>query len=107
MLKKRVVKTPKLYFLDTGLACWLTKWTSAEVLQSGAMFETFVVIENNGTLCPVEIKKSTNPKKSDASSFAYLRYIKNIKAGSGTIICMNDSVTILDKDLFAIPCTFI
>lgn len=48
-VEKQVVKTPKLYFLDTGLACWLTKWSSAEVLQhgamAGAMFETFVVSE--------------------------------------------------------------
>jgi predicted AAA+ superfamily ATPase len=46
---KRVVKTPKLYFLDTGLAAYLTKWTSPDVLASGAMagafFETFVIAE--------------------------------------------------------------
>lgn len=34
---KRLVKTPKLYFYDTGLVCYLTKWSSAETLQSGAM----------------------------------------------------------------------
>jgi predicted AAA+ superfamily ATPase len=48
-VEKRVVKTPKLYFLDTGLAAYLNKWTSAEVLMQGAMagayFETFVVTE--------------------------------------------------------------
>ncbi|AEF80686.1 ATP-binding protein [Leadbettera azotonutricia] len=46
---KRVVKTPKLYFLDTGLAAYLTKWTSPEVMMQGAMagafFETFVIAE--------------------------------------------------------------
>jgi len=46
---KRAVKTPKIYFLDTGLAAYLTKWTSAEVLEAGAMagafFESFVVAE--------------------------------------------------------------
>jgi predicted AAA+ superfamily ATPase len=46
---KRVIKTPKLYFLDTGLAAYLTKWNSPEVLRDGAMagafFETFVVAE--------------------------------------------------------------
>lgn len=45
----RVVKTPKLYFLDTGLACHLSGWKDAEVLQNGAMagamLETFVVSE--------------------------------------------------------------
>ncbi|MGP1348823.1 MAG: DUF4143 domain-containing protein [Stomatobaculum sp.] len=36
-LLKRLVKTPKLYFYDTGLVCYLTKWTSAAVLESGAI----------------------------------------------------------------------
>ncbi|GBR73720.1 ATPase [Candidatus Termititenax aidoneus] len=46
---KRVVKTPKLYFLDTGLAAYLTKWNTPETLRegaaSGAFFETFVLAE--------------------------------------------------------------
>jgi len=46
---KRVIKTPKLYFLDTGLASYLTKWTTPDVLETGAMagafFETFVIAE--------------------------------------------------------------
>ncbi len=46
---KRLVKTPKLYFYDTGLVCYLTKWSSAETLQSGAMngaiLENYVVAE--------------------------------------------------------------
>ncbi len=43
---KRLVKSSKLYFLDTGLCSWLTEWTSPETLEagaaSGAMFETWV-----------------------------------------------------------------
>jgi predicted AAA+ superfamily ATPase len=46
---KRLLKRPKLYFLDTGLCAYLTKWTSAETLEAGAMsgafFETWVVTE--------------------------------------------------------------
>ena len=46
---KRAVKTPKLYFRDTGLACYLTRWLSPETLaygaMSGHMFETFVISE--------------------------------------------------------------
>ena len=46
---KRLAKTPKLYFMDTGLACHLTGWNTAEQLKRGAMaghmFETFVVSE--------------------------------------------------------------
>ena len=45
----RLVKTPKMYFLDTGLAAYLTSWSSSETLEngaaSGAFFETFVVSE--------------------------------------------------------------
>lgn len=48
-LIKRMVKTPKLYFLDTGLAAYLTKWPDAASLEvgsmSGAMLETWVVSE--------------------------------------------------------------
>ena len=34
---KRLIKAPKLYFLDTGLCCHLTRWTSPEALEAGAM----------------------------------------------------------------------
>ena len=48
-ITKRTVKTPKLYFLDTGLAAHLTRWNTPEVLKNGAMagafFETFVISE--------------------------------------------------------------
>ena len=46
---KRLIKTPKLYFTDTGLASYLSKWPTSDVLRnsamSGAYFETFVVNE--------------------------------------------------------------
>jgi predicted AAA+ superfamily ATPase len=46
---KRMIKTPKLYFLDTGLACWLLGWNTPEQLTNGAMwghiFESFVFAE--------------------------------------------------------------
>ena len=48
-LNKRMTKTPKLYFLDTGLACWLLGWNTPEQLTNGAMwghiFESFVFCE--------------------------------------------------------------
>lgn len=59
---KRAIRTPKLYFLDTGLAAYLTKWNTADVLKNGAMagafFESFVISEiiksyyNRGILEP-------------------------------------------------------
>lgn len=46
---KRAIKTPKVYFRDTGLACYLTRWLTTETLafgaMNGAMFETFAVSE--------------------------------------------------------------
>ncbi|MEM0954552.1 MAG: ATP-binding protein [Pseudomonadota bacterium] len=46
---KRLIKTPKLYFLDTGLACWLLGIQSPEQLlahpQRGALFESWVISE--------------------------------------------------------------
>lgn len=48
-INKRMVKTPKLYFLDTGLCAYLTQWPTAESLRSGAMsveiLETYVFSE--------------------------------------------------------------
>ena len=45
----RAIKTPKIYFRDTGLAAYLTSWLTKEQLEkgakSGAFFETFVVNE--------------------------------------------------------------
>lgn len=48
-ITKRLIKTPKMYFLDTGLAAYLAGWTTPEALESGissgAFFETFVISE--------------------------------------------------------------
>ena len=45
----RAIKTPKIYFRDTGLACYLTRWLTADALKNSAvagnMFETFVISE--------------------------------------------------------------
>jgi predicted AAA+ superfamily ATPase len=46
---KRVIKAPRMYFLDTGLCAHIMRWPSAEVLErsamDGAFFETWVVSE--------------------------------------------------------------
>ena len=48
-VSNRAIKTPKIYFMDTGLVCFLVGWTSAQVAMNGAMagrlFENFVVSE--------------------------------------------------------------
>jgi len=46
---KRLIQTPKLYFMDTGLCSYLTGWLNSDVLErgamSGAILETYVVSE--------------------------------------------------------------
>ncbi len=46
---KRIIKAPKLYFLDTGLCAWLLKWKAPDTLEAGpaagAFYETWVISE--------------------------------------------------------------
>jgi Predicted ATPase (AAA+ superfamily) len=135
-LASRVVKTPKAYFMDTGLACHLTKWSTPETLESGAfagaIFETHVVseiiksywhngkepaiyfyrdqdgkeidviLEKNGMLHPLEIKKKSNPDKTDIAAFPTLkRFGKGI--GPGGVICSAPTYLPLGEDNFIIP----
>ncbi len=139
---KRAIKTPKLYFLDTGLAAYLTKWNSSEVLKTGAMagafFESFVIseiiksyynagisdppiyfyrdkdmneidllIENNGTLYPIEIKKHADPQKSDAKAFKLIDAIPNVKKGQGGIVCLYDNLITLTEGVKVIPIKYL
>ena len=70
---KYIVKAPKLYFFDTGLAAYLTRWTNAEALEMGAMsgefFETWAVTEiyksyaNKGITPPLYYLKNFNGKE--------------------------------------------
>ena len=63
-ISKRVIKTPKLYFMDTGLCAYLCKWPNAQMLQdcamSGAFFETYIVSE----IFKSYYNKAINPKGS-------------------------------------------
>ncbi len=45
-ITKRAIKTPKIYFLDTGLAAYLTKWNTPEVLKNGAMAGAFLRVSS-------------------------------------------------------------
>jgi predicted AAA+ superfamily ATPase len=135
---KRMIKTPKLYFLDTGLACWLLGWNTPEQLTSGAMwghiFETFVfgeilksyyndglvkpplyyyrdkekneidlVIEDGGTLYPVEIKASSDPTKSMVKSFGLLENIPGKKVGTGAIVCLSKERLPIKENVWILP----
>jgi predicted AAA+ superfamily ATPase len=137
-ITKRTVKTPKLFFLDTGLAAYLTRWNTSDVLKNGAMagafFETFIIseiiksysnhgvlelplyfyrdrdgneidllIEESGTLYPIEIKKHADPDKSDVANFSQLDKIPNMKRGHGGGVCLYDNLVTLSGNDKAIP----
>ncbi len=139
---KRVVKTPKLYFLDTGLAAYLTKWTTPDVLKNGAMagvfFENFVLaeivksyynqgiaepplyfyrdkemneidllIEEGGTLYPIEVKKHADPQKKDLSAFQKLDHIPGKKRGTGGVVCLYDKLISLSETDKVIPISYL
>lgn len=72
---KRVIKAPRMYFLDTGLCAHLTKWSNPETLERGAMagqfFETWVVSEiyksyiNAGKQPPLYFYRDSNKNEID------------------------------------------
>ncbi len=74
-INKRMVKSPKLHFLDTGLAAYLTEWTSPETLEAGAMsgniLETFIFTEilksywHSGKRAPVYYYRDKDKKEVD------------------------------------------
>lgn len=133
---KRLVKTPKLYFLDTGLCTYLTEWSSSETLEAGAMsgaaLETWVFAEilksylHNGrrapfyfyrdkdkkeidlliiqdrTIYPIEIKKTASPKKDDVRPFSILEKLK-MPIGSGGVICLSEHSIPLTESSSSIP----
>ena len=135
-LLKRLVKTPKLYFYDTGLVSYLTKWSSAEVQESGAMngaiLENYVVsevaksylncgvepymyyyrdkdmkeidivLEHDGILNPIEIKKTANPGTELTRVFAVLDK-GAVPRGNGAILCMKPELSAIDRNNFIVP----
>ncbi len=134
---KRLAKTPKLYFMDTGLCCWLAGWRSAETLMesnfAGAILETWVygqlmrsyanagirpvisyyrahdgaevdfVIEEEGKVYPIEVKRSSTPKDSD------LRWCRTLPVASWAtleaplLLCAVDAVRPMPFRALALP----
>lgn len=144
----RTIKAPKIYFRDTGLACYLSRWLTPDALAvsavNGNMFETFVVseilksyanegrdyrfnvfyyrgkdknkafeneidliIEENGTLYPIEIKLTSNPKASMSSANMVLDKVIDKKRGMGAIICLIDAKLYLRENLIALPIEYL
>jgi uncharacterized protein len=72
---KRIVKAPNMYFLDTGLCAYLTRWASSQTLEvsamAGAFFESYVVSEiiksyfNDGRRPPIYYYRDSDKKETD------------------------------------------
>ena len=133
---KRTIKTPKVYFYDTGFVCYLTRWSSPEVAERGAMngalLENFavseimknyqnaglepylyfyrdrdakeidVVLEHDGKICPVEIKKTAAPDKRWIRVFGVMDK-SPLKRGTGAILCMADHISAFDRENLIVP----
>ena len=135
---KRIVKRPKLYFMDAGLACYLSLWNDPKTLErsamAGAFFETYVVSEivkqysnagidvpgrfsyyrdnngreidliiaENGTLYPVEIKKTAEPGKDAIRNFDVLDDMPD-RRGPGAVICLSPIPYPIDDANMAVP----
>ena len=139
-LTKRLVKAPKLYFIDTGLCSFLTRWTSPQALEAGAMsgpmFETYalgeilksywhnaktpaiwfyrdkdgkeidLVLEESGTIHPVEIKKTARPTLEMVRQFSALRRLDK-PLGPGALLCMTERHLPLSAEVYAVPASYI
>jgi len=135
-LLKRTIKTPKLYFFDTGLVSYLTKYSSPEILEAGAIngaiLENYVVselrktyqnnarecllwyyrdkesqeidmvIEQDGVLHPIEIKKSVKPENKMISAFGVLDK-GSVPRGKGAILCMRPELSAVDSENYIVP----
>lgn len=135
-LLKRTVKMPKLYFADTGLVAYLTRYPTPEILASGAIngaiLENYVVaeirktylnagqepllwyyrdkdnreidlvMEANGALHPLEIKRTLNPSNGIRQAFSVLDK-SSVPRGTGAILCLKPTLSALDKDTLIVP----
>lgn len=133
---KRTIKTPKVYFYDTGLVCYLTRWSSPEVAESGAMSgallenytvseimksyqnaglepylyfyrdrdakEIDVILEGDGRLCPLEIKKTAMPDTRLTRVFNVIDK-SPLQLGIGAVLCMADKFSAFDSNNLIVP----
>lgn len=133
---KRTVKTPKLYFFDTGLVAYLARYSTADILQNGAMsgtvLENYVVaeviksyhnnakecilwyyrdknsqeidlvLEENGLVHPMEIKRSVNPGTELTRTFKLLDK-GTVPRGKGALLCMRPDLSAIDAENYIVP----
>lgn len=137
---KRTVSTPKLYFYDSGIVCYLTRWSSPETAMEGAMSgallenytvaeiiktyqnagqESFLyyyrdkdareidlILERDGKLFPIEIKKMASPPKKLTKVFDLIDK-SPLQRGTGAILCMADQLGAFDQNNLIVPISLI
>lgn len=140
-INSRVIKTPKVYFMDTGLVCYLTGWNAPQTLEncamSGELLETYVIseivkswwhngkqpniyyyrdkdrreidviLEENGVLYPIEIKKKSNPNAGDIKAFDAIETVLKQKRGHGAVLCMAQTHLPITAEVDAVPIPYI
>lgn len=137
---KRTVSTPKLYFYDSGIVCYLTRWSSPETAMEGAMSgallenytvaeiiktyqnagqepflyyyrdkdarEIDLILERDGKLFPIEIKKMASPPKKLTKVFDLIDK-SQLQRGTGAILCMADQLGAFDQNNLIVPISLI
>ena len=135
-LLKRTIKTPKMYFFDTGLVAYLTKYVTPDILMNGAIngaiLENYVVseirktyfnnakepilhyyrdkdsneidlvMEANGELHPLEIKKASNPRSELIGAFKILDKA-SVPKGTGAILCLREELSAINRENLIVP----
>ena len=135
-LLKRTVKAPKMYFFDTGLVAYLTRYSSPEILMNGAIngailenytvaeiIKTYhnsaaecllhyyrdkdsneidLVMESDGELHPLEIKKTVSPGTELVSAFKILDKA-SVPRGTGAILCLRQELSAIDRTAYIVP----
>lgn len=133
---KRTIKAPKLYFYDTGLVSYLTKWGSSKTLMAGAMSgallenyvvseilksysnlgetpylyyyrdkdgkEIDIVLQKDGLIHPIEIKKTATPDPRLVRVFSVLERSQD-ELGIGAVICLAETLGAFDSKNYIIP----
>ena len=137
---KRTVSTPKLYFYDSGIVCYLTRWSSPETAMEGAMSgallenytvaeiiktyqnagqepflyyyrdkdarEIDLILERDGKLFPIEIKKMASPPKKLTKVFDLIDK-SPLQRGTGAILSMADQLGAFDQNNLIVPISLI
>jgi len=137
-VRSSLVKTPKLYFSNTGILAYLLGIRSAGEAENskaaGALIENYAIgeiaksylndtgripelryyrehrgkeidllLEEDGQLFPIEIKKTKTPTPSDMSNFKILDGLKSSKRGQGAVLCLCDEALAFGEGDMAIP----